>query len=538
MRKVLLVILDGWGHSDFEGDPDEGNAVEQATIPTFRRLFDGCPRTRLACSGRDVGLPEGQMGNSEVGHLNLGAGRIVHQDIVRVDEAVEEGTLEDHLELDRIVDHVRATNARLHVAGLVSDGGVHSHIRHFEALFDLLPPDLPVRLHCFTDGRDTSPTGGLEYVGRLAEICRSSEAWAVASVTGRYWAMDRDKRWDRTKRAYDLVARGESDHWADDPGFLEESYAEGRTDEFVEPTGIRGAGEEGIGPDDVIILMNFRADRMRQITAALAVPEFDAFDRAGPLPHEVVTMTEYEDDLPVTVAFEPADVSMGLSELLAQKRLRQLKVAETEKYAHVTYFFNGGEERPWMGEDRILIPSPRVPTYDERPEMSARPVADAVIEGLRAGNDFVLVNFANPDMVGHTGVIPAAVAAVEAVDDCLADLLECVSEDPQWVALITADHGNCEKMLDAEGNVHTAHTTEPVDFIVYDPLAGRGADEARGEGSPDGSTDATPGADASHGAPVRLLEVGRLADVAPTVLGYLGIEPPEVMTGRDLVRDR
>ncbi|MDX1495031.1 MAG: 2,3-bisphosphoglycerate-independent phosphoglycerate mutase, partial [Longimicrobiales bacterium] len=364
MRKVLLVILDGWGHSDFQGDPDEGNAVEQADVPHFRRLYDRGPRTRLACSGRDVGLPDGQMGNSEVGHLNLGAGRIVNQDIVRVDEAIEDGTFAERLGLEKVAETLASTGGTLHVAGLVSDGGVHSHIRHFEGLLGLLPPELPVRLHCFTDGRDTSPTGGLEYVGRLAALCESNDAWFVASVTGRYWAMDRDKRWDRIRKAFDLMVRGEAEHWADDVGYLEESYAQGRTDEFVEPTGIRGAGEAGMGPDDVVLLMNFRADRMRQITAALAMSDFDGFERPSPLPGQVITMTEYEDHLPVTVAFEPEDVPMGLSEFLASQGRRQLKVAETEKYAHVTYFFNGGEETPWSGEDRVLIPSPKVATYD------------------------------------------------------------------------------------------------------------------------------------------------------------------------------
>lgn len=521
MRKVLLVILDGWGHSDFQGDPDEGNAVEQADVPHFRRLYDRRPRTRLACSGRDVGLPDGQMGNSEVGHLNLGAGRIVHQDIVRIDEAIEDGTLGERLGLEEVAGTLRSTGGTLHVAGLVSDGGVHSHIRHFEALLELLPGDLPMRLHCFTDGRDTSPTGGVEYVGRLAELCREHEAWAVASVTGRYWAMDRDKRWERTRKAFDVMVRGEAEEWADDVGFLQDSYAAGRTDEFVEPTGIRGAGEAGMGADDVVLLMNFRADRMRQITAALTEPDFDGFQRPSPLPARVITMTEYEDHLPVTVAFETQDVRMGLSEFLAAEGRRQLKVAETEKYAHVTYFFNGGEETPWTGEDRVLIPSPKVATYDLQPEMSARPVADAVLEGLEGDYDFILVNFANPDMVGHTGVIPAAVVAVEAVDACLGDILEGVAERPEWVALVTADHGNCEKMIDENGAVHTAHTTEPVDFIVFDPEAEGGS--SQGQRARSGTT---------------LLADARLADVAVTVLGYMGIEPPDVMTGRDIVTGR
>ncbi|HET9948346.1 MAG TPA: 2,3-bisphosphoglycerate-independent phosphoglycerate mutase [Longimicrobiales bacterium] len=508
MRKVLLVVLDGWGHSDFEGEPDPGNAVELADVPTFRRIYCDRPRTRLACCGSDVGLPEGQMGNSEVGHLNLGAGRIVHQDIARIDAAVADGTLARHLGLEGLVERLRERGGTLHVIGLVSDGGVHSHIRHLRALLEVLPEDVEVRLHCLTDGRDTSPTGGAGYLREVQALCERSPHRKIASVTGRYWAMDRDKRWDRTKRAYDLIVNGRAEAWEDDPGFLERSYAAGVTDEFVPPTGIRGVGEAGIRPEDAVVMLNFRADRMRQLTAALTVPEFDAFERERALPAEVVTMTEYEPTFPVTVAFEPVDVRMGLSEVIARAGLRQLKTAETEKYAHVTYFFNGGEEKPFEGEDRTLIPSPKVPTYDLQPEMSARGVADAVLSGIRGDvYDFILVNFANPDMVGHTGSIPAAIAAVEAVDSCLADILREVDAHPEWVALVTADHGNCEKMLDENGKPHTAHTTEPVDFIVYDP----------------------------SDAGVEVAGPGRLADVAPTVLAYMGIEQPERMTGRDLV---
>lgn len=513
MRKVLLVILDGWGHSDFQGAPSEGNAVELAHVPTFRRLYDQHPRTRLACSGADVGLPEGQMGNSEVGHLNLGAGRVIHQDIVRVDQTIAEGTFSDRLGLERIAQRLRGSGGALHVAGLVSDGGVHSHLRHFVALMGLLPPDLRVRVHCITDGRDTSPTGGVGYVTAISDLCARHEAWGVASVVGRYWAMDRDRRWERTRRAFDLIASGRAESWADDIDFLLESYASGTTDEFVEPTGIRGMGEAGVGPDDAVLLMNFRSDRMRQLTAALSRPDFFAFERVGPLPAEVVTLSEYEADLPVTVAFPSDDVRAGLSELLAAQGKKQLKVAETEKYAHVTYFFNGGREAPWSGEDRVLIPSPKVATYDLQPEMSARGVADVVIEGLDGDYDFILVNFANPDMVGHTGVIPSAIKAVESVDACMADILACIDKNPDWVALVTADHGNCEMMIDAGGHVHTAHTTESVDFVVYDP-------QALGE----------PG--------VSLSDRGRLSDVSLTVLGFMNITPPELMTGFDLVTHR
>jgi len=508
MRRVLLVILDGWGHSYFEGPPSPGNAVELARVPTFRALYDGRPRTRLACSGRDVGLPEGQMGNSEVGHLNLGAGRIVNQDIVRIDKAVEEGRFADHLGLPGLLERLRARGGALHVISLMSDGGVHSHLRHFTALLDLLPEETPVHVHCLTDGRDTSPTGGRGFLSTVEAACARSDRWRVATVTGRYFAMDRDKRWERTKQAYDLIVGGQAQRWEDDSGFLERSYAAGVTDEFIPPTGIRGAGERGIRAEDTVVMLNFRADRMRQIVAALTVSGFDGFDRACPGPAEVVTMTEYEPSFPVTVAFGSDDVRMGLGEVVAGQGFSQLRTAETEKYAHVTYFFNGGDETPFEGERRILIPSPKVATYDLQPEMSARGVADVVVSGIESGDyHFILVNFANPDMVGHTGSIPAAVAAVEAVDDCLADILRTVEAHDEWVALITADHGNCEKMIDERGNVHTAHTTEPVDLIVVDPRR----------------------AEVALGGP------GRLADVAPTVLGYLGIAQPDAMTGRDLV---
>ena len=511
MRKVLLVILDGWGHSDFDGPPDRGNAIELADVPRYRELFHTAPRARLACSGEDVGLPAGQMGNSEVGHLNLGAGRVVYQDIARVDRAVEEGTFGERLGLDALVTGLRERGGVLHVAGLVSDGGVHAHLRHFTALLDLLPEDLDVRVHCITDGRDTSPTGGRGYVDALQKVCAGRRRWKIASVTGRYWAMDRDRRWERTRSAYDLIAGGKAEAWVDGPDFLEESYENGVTDEFVPPTGIRGVGERGIHAEDSVILMNFRADRMRQLTEALSSPDFDGFQRDAPIPSEIVTMTEYEEGLPVRAAFPPENVRRGLSEYLSELGLKQLKVAETEKYAHVTYFFNGGEEKPFPGEDRTLIPSPRVATYDLQPEMSAAGVEEAVADGIRGGGyDFILVNFANPDMVGHTGSIDAAVRAVEAVDACLGRLLDLVRERSEWVALVTADHGNAETMLTEDGDPYTAHTTEPVDFMVYDPRE----------------------------EPPVLRDTGRLADVAPTVLEYMELEQPREMTGVSLVARR
>ena len=508
MSNVLLVILDGWGHSDFNDPPWEGNAPEQANVPRFRALYDHAPRTRLACSGGDVGLPEGQMGNSEVGHLNLGAGRIVYQDIARIDKAIADGEFGPALGLDATVARLRESGKALHLIGLVSDGGVHSHIRHLEALLGLLPRELDVRIHCITDGRDTSPTGGAGFVGRIADLCEGAPGWKIATVSGRYFTMDRDKRWDRTEKGYRAIVEGKGEAVEETPRFLEARYAQDITDEFVPPVVIAGAGERGMEDGDAVICFNFRADRMRQLCTALTVPGFDAFGVRGPMEH-VTTLTQYESHYPVDVAFPPKDIEETLGQVVAARGLKQLRVAETEKYAHVTYFFNGGVETPNPGEERALVPSPKVATYDLQPEMSAPGVAAEVEKGMESGEyAFILVNFANPDMVGHTGVIPAAVEAVETVDALLGRLLDRVAaSEGAWVALVTADHGNCEKMLTPEGTPHTAHTTEPVDFFVFDP-SGR----------------------------VRLTAAGgRLADVAPTVLACMGIPKPAAMDGRSMV---
>jgi 2,3-bisphosphoglycerate-independent phosphoglycerate mutase len=509
MSNVLLVILDGWGHSDFNDPPWEGNAPEQARVPRFRYLYDHAPKIRLACSGFDVGLPAGQMGNSEVGHMNLGAGRIVYQDLARVDKAIADGELAGALRLPETVARLQLESRTLHLVGLVSDGGVHSHMRHLEAILDLLPGGLDVCIHCITDGRDTSPTSGAGCVARVAARCAVSPGWKIATVGGRYYTMDRDKRWERTAKGYNAIVLGKSEVVEDTPLFLERRYAEGVTDEFVPPVVVKGAGERGIVDGDAVIMFNFRADRMRQLCTAMTVPGFDAIPGARPPLHDVTTMTQYEASYPVSVAFAQADIKKDLGELLGKLGLPQLRVAETEKYAHVTYFFNCGSETPNPGEDRVLIPSPKVATYDLQPEMSADGVADAVLKGIAEGrHSFILVNFANPDMVGHTGVIPAAIKAVEKVDGCLGRILDLVTERAgEWVALVTADHGNCEKMLQPDGSPHTAHTTEPVDFFVFDP-AGRAKLVADG---------------------------GRLADVAPTVLACMGIAQPEEMTGRSLV---
>ena len=473
---AALVILDGWGIAP----PGPGNAVELASTPVFDELWAKYPHTQLTASGPAVGLPEGQMGNSEVGHLNLGAGAIVKQDLVRIDEA-------DFADNEALVAAMRDTE-RLHLVGLVSDGGVHSSLEHLERLVALARdagvPDVVV--HAFTDGRDTSPHGGAEFVGRV-------EGWdgcRVGTVVGRYFGMDRDKRAERTEKARALLVDGVGEHHASSgEEAVRAAYERDETDEFIAPTTV---GEEArIRPQDSVVMFNFRPDRMRQIVTAL-----DA---------RITTLTEYEEGWPHPVAFPPARPSMTIARLIASRGEKQLHVAETEKYPHVTYFFNGGEEEPYDGEDRRLVPSPRdVPTYDHKPEMSAREAADAFVAGWREDEPrFGIINFANPDMVGHTGSIPAAIAACETVDACLGDVVRTVL-DSGGVCVVTADHGNADEMLEDDGSPDTAHSLNPVPFIVT-------------------SEDAT------------LDGEGVLADVAPTILALLGIEQPAAMTGRSLV---
>ena len=480
---VALIILDGWGLA-----PDgPGNAISLADTPVFDALWAKHPHTQLTAKGEAVGLPEGQMGNSEVGHLNLGAGAIVPQDLVRIDKAVEDGTLAENETLRAAM----ADAPRVHLIGLVSDGGVHSSIDHLEALARL-GSDWGVGdvvVHAFTDGRDTSPTSG---AGCLARV----ESWGTArvgSVVGRYFAMDRDKRWDRTERAIKLLVGGEGEHHVDTAEqAARQAYERGETDEFIPPTVV--GDEARIRPGDAVIAFNFRPDRMRQITAKLT----ETVDR-------YVTMTEYDEDWDFPILFPPMRPALTIAQVISDRGLKQLHVAETEKYPHVTYFFNGGEERPFEGEVRELVPSPRdVPTYDHKPEMSAREAADAFVHHW--GEDrpaFAIINFANPDMVGHTGDIDAAVTAVETVDECLGKVVEAVHASG-GACLITADHGNADHMLDEDGSVNTAHSLNPVPFIV----------------TADG---------------VSLDGEGILADVAPTVLELLGIDQPEQMTGRSLL---
>jgi 2,3-bisphosphoglycerate-independent phosphoglycerate mutase len=497
---LALIVLDGWGLAE----PGPGNAISLASTPVFDRLWERYPHTRLSAQGRDVGLPDGQMGNSEVGHLNLGAGAVVKQDLARIDDAVADGGFFENEVLLAACERARkGPRGRLHLLGLLSDGGVHSGWEHIEACIELATeegvPDLVV--HAFTDGRDTLPHGGRGYLEELERWLR--QAGRIATVGGRYYAMDRDTRWERTKLAYDAIVHATGQRAASAAEAIESAYQRGETDEFVLPTAI---GEyDGAAPGDVAIFFNFRPDRARQLTRALAEPGFDEFPRAGGPALDLTTMTEYRKGWPYPVAFPEQRPKTTLAETIAAAGGHQLHVAETEKYAHVTYFFNGGREQELEGEERRLVDSPReVPTYDRKPEMSAAAAADAFAEGWR-GNSyrFGIINFANPDMVGHTGVIPAAVAAVETVDTQLGKVVDAVLEKG-GACIVTADHGNCDNMLEPDGSPNTAHSLNPVPLIV----------------TADG---------------VALRDGGILADVAPTALELLGIERPEAMTGQSLL---
>jgi 2,3-bisphosphoglycerate-independent phosphoglycerate mutase len=487
--QVALVILDGWGLA-----PDgPGNAISLADTPVFDRLWDEHPHTQLTAKGEAVGLPEGQMGNSEVGHLNLGAGAIVPQDLARIDAAVQDGSLAENETLQAAMRDA----PRVHLIGLVSGGGVHSSELHLKALVDAAAQagvdDLMV--HAFTDGRDTSPTSGAASLAELEGRLRDAGSGRVGSVVGRYFAMDRDGRWDRTQKAIDLLVDGTAAHHADSgEAAVKAAYERDETDEFISPTTV---GEEAtIRPGDSVIAFNFRPDRMRQITRKLV--------EEGPV-DRYTTMTQYDEDWTYPVLFPPRRPAITMAQIISGRGLRQLHVAETEKYPHVTYFFNGGEEDPYEGETRELVPSPRdVPTYDHKPEMSAREAADAFVEHWKADEPaFAIINFANPDMVGHTGVIEAAVTAVETVDECLGRVVDAVHASG-GACVITADHGNCDHMLEDDGSVNTAHSLNPVPLIVT-------ADGAQVDGE------------------------GILADVAPTLLALLGIEQPREMTGRSLL---
>ncbi len=499
---LALVILDGWGLAD----PGPGNAISLAATPVFDRLWDRFPHTQLSAQGRDVGLPDGQMGNSEVGHLNLGAGAIVKQDLARIDDAIADGSFFENEALLAACDRARRSpRGRLHLLGLVSDGGVHSGWEHLEAMIELATqegvPDLV--FHAFTDGRDTLPHGGRAYLAELERWLR--QAGCIATVSGRYYAMDRDTRWERTKLAYDAIVHAKGLHAASAEEAIEDSYEREETDEFVKPTVI--GAYDGVAPGDVAIFVNFRPDRARQMTRALAEVRFDEFSRAGGPVLDLTTMTDYRKGWPYPVAFPEARPSVTLAEVISKSGGRQLHVAETEKYAHVTYFFNGGREQEWEGEERCLVDSPRdVPTYDHKPEMSAAAAAEGFVGQWSEGDyRFGIINFANPDMVGHTGSIPAAVRAVETVDGQLGEVVEAV-ERAGGACIVTADHGNCDNMLEPDGSPNTAHSLNPVPLIV------------------------------THEG-LQLRRGGILADVAPTALELLGIPQPEAMSGRSLIAE-
>ena len=508
-RPVLLAILDGWG----AGSGGDSDAVSQARTPNmdaFRREY---PYTLLAAHGEAVGLPEGQMGNSEVGHLNIGAGRVEYQDFTRINKAIREGTLAENPALVAAMDASRG--AALHLMGLASDGGVHSHLDHLYALLEMAAARglERVYVHAFTDGRDTPPDSGLAYVKQMRERMAAIGCGRIATVCGRYYAMDRDNRWDRVELAWKALVAGQGNTAADPVEAVENAYAAGETDEFIRPCVITedGAPVALVNDGDAVIFFNFRADRARQLTRAFTEEGFSGFPVADrPALASFVTMTEYESDFDLPVAFPPLELRRILGEEVSRAGLRQLRIAETEKYAHVTFFFNGGSEEPFPGEDRVLVPSPReVATYDKKPEMSAAEVTDELLRRLDSGvYDLVVLNFANGDMVGHSGIMEAAVAACEAVDACLGRIAAKIRE-LGGVMLVTADHGNAEQMRDADGSPFTAHTTNPVPFIVVG--------------------DALKGKKPASG--------GALKDIAPTVLTLLGLEIPGEMEGRSLLAD-
>ena len=501
---VCLVVLDGWALAE----PGPGNAVALADTPIFDELWERYASTTLATSGEAVGLPPGQMGNSEVGHLNLGAGAVVRQDLTRIDEAIADGSFADNPALRAACEAGRSAG-RLHLLGLVSDGGVHASLDHLRAAAELAArQDVPdVVLHAFTDGRDTPPDSGAGHVAAV-ERWLAEVGGRIGTVSGRYYAMDRDGRWERTQLAYDAIVQGRAEPPPTGSGeeAVRTAYGRGETDEFIKPTLI---GEEArVRDGDPVLMMNFRPDRARQLTRALAEPGFEEFDRGGggePPAGRLTSLTEYQEEWDYPVAFPPEPPATTLAAVLAARDAAQLHVAETEKYAHVTYFFNGGEEDPHAGEVRELVDSPRdVPTYDHRPEMSAAAAAEAFTRRWREdGFAFGIINFANPDMVGHTGVIDAAVRAVETVDRCLGDVVAGV-HDIGGACVITADHGNADQMLQPDGSPDTAHSKNPVPLVV---------------------TARVPG----------LREGGALADVAPTVLELLGVDRPSEMTGRSLI---
>ena len=502
-QPLALIILDGFGCRE----ETKGNAIAAARTPHLDHLMACCPHTRIGASGMDVGLPDGQMGNSEVGHTNIGAGRIVYQELTRITKSFDEGEALGNPALTAAMENARRPGQALHLMGLLSDGGVHSHIRHLYGLMEMARRFAVERvyLHCFMDGRDVPPTSGIEFIAALQQKIKELGLGQIATVGGRYYAMDRDNRWERVKLAYDAIVNGEGNKNPDPVAVMQKSYDAGVTDEFIVPTVVtEGAG---IKAGDSVIFFNFRPDRARELTRALVDPDFAGFEREkGFFPLTYICMTQYDATMPnVEVAYRPESLTNTLGEYLSRLGKTQLRIAETEKYAHVTFFFNGGVEAPYEGEDRVLIPSPKVATYDLQPEMSAYAVTDEAVRRIESGRyDVIILNYANCDMVGHTGVFEAAVKAVEAVDTCLGRLLAAL-EKAGGRAFLTADHGNADQMADENGAPFTAHTTNPVPFVAI------------GFGD------------------VKLRSGGRLADIAPTMLQAMGLPQPEEMTGRSLL---
>lgn len=501
-RPLLLMILDGFGIAD-----KEGNAIASAKTPNIDKLFSDNPITSIGASGLNVGLPEGQMGNSEVGHTNIGAGRVVYQELTRITKSIEDGKFFENDEFNEAIENVKKHNSSLHLMGLLSNGGVHSHNSHLYALVELAKRKgiKNVYIHAFLDGRDVAPTSGKDFICECESKLKEIGVGKIATVIGRYYAMDRDNRWERVKQAYDAMVFGEGKHCNSASLAVETSYSEGVTDEFVVPTVCEKDAK--IQENDSVVFFNFRPDRAREITRTLVDPDFNGFERKnGLFPITFVCMTQYDATIPnVKVAFKPQSLKNTFGEYISDKGLTQLRIAETEKYAHVTFFFNGGVEKNYKNEDRILVPSPKVATYDLQPEMSAYEVTDKVVDSIKSGKyDVIILNYANCDMVGHTGVFEAAVKAVEAVDTCVGKVKDAM-DSMHGVTIITADHGNADKMYDDNHKPFTAHTTNPVPFCVI-------------------------------GYDCELEDGGKLADIAPTMLKILDIPKPEEMDGKSLIK--
>ena len=501
-KPLILMILDGFGIA-----PESGNAIKAANKPNIDKLFAENPLTQIGASGMDVGLPDGQMGNSEVGHTNIGAGRIVYQELTRITKTINEGKLKDNEAIVSVMDKALENGTALHLMGLLSDGGVHSHNTHLYGILELAKKKglEKVYIHAFLDGRDVPPSSAADFVKACVDKTEEIGVGKIATVMGRYYAMDRDNRWERVEKAYAAMVYGEGVEAECPVCAVKNSYKEDVTDEFVVPSVVKGGAT--IQPNDSVIFFNFRPDRAREITRTLVDPDFDGFERKkGFFPVNFVCMTQYDATMPnVDVAFKPQVLTNTLGEYISDKGMTQLRIAETEKYAHVTFFFNGGVEKQYPGEDRILVKSPSVATYDLQPEMSAYEVTDKLVPAIKSGKyDMIILNFANCDMVGHTGVFDAAVKAVEVVDECVGKVVDAIRE-MGGVALITADHGNADKMVDDDGEPFTAHTTNPVPFCVI-------------------------------GYDCELKDGGRLADIAPTMLQILGLPQPKEMDGTSLIK--